>query len=199
MSKRAEHRCPWALDHPTFLAYHDEEWGAPVLKDTRLFELLILEGAQAGLSWSTILQKREGYRRLFAGFSPVEVARFKREDVDRLVEDPSIVRSRRKIEAAVSNAKVFVEIQAEFGSFYAFQMRFVGGRPIPGNWKREDDIPTSTAASSVFSRDLKQRGAKFFGSTTAYAYMQAVGMVNDHITSCFRYAELMRMENLKPS
>ena len=190
MSKRAEPRCPWVLDHPTFLAYHDQEWGVPVLDDTRLFELLILEGAQAGLSWSTILQKREGYRLLFAGFNPVEVARFTREDVDRFVEDPSIVRSRRKIEAAVVNAKVFLEIQAEFGSFYAYQMRFVGGRPIQNNWKREDDIPTSTAASSAFSRDLKKRGAKFFGPTTAYAFMQAVGMVNDHITACFRYSEV---------
>lgn len=199
MSKRGENRCPWALDHPTFQAYHDEEWRVPVLKDTRLFELLILEGAQSGLNWSTILQKREGYQRLFAGFNPLEVARFGGEDVDRLVEDPSIVRSRRKIEAAVSNAKVFVEIQAEFGSFYAFQMRFIGGRPIQGNWKCEDDIPTSTSASSALSRDLNQRGAKFFGPTTAYAYMQAVGMVNDHVTSCFRYAEVMRMENLKPS
>ena len=190
MSKQAEHRCPWALDHPTFLAYHDEEWGVPVLEDTRLFELLILESAQAGLSWSTILQKREGYRRLFADFSPVEVARFTREDVDRLVKDPSIVRYRRKIEAAVVNAKVFLEIQAEFGSFYAYQMRFIGGQPIQNNWKREEDIPTSTATSSAFSKDLKQRGAKFFGPTTAYAYMQAVGMVNDHITACFRYSEV---------
>jgi len=173
--------------------------GVPVLDDTRLFELLILEGAQAGLSWSTILKKREGYRRLFADFNPVKVARFNKEDVDRLVEAPSIVRSRRKIEAAVSNAKVFVEIQSEFVSFYAFQMRFVGGRTIHGNWKRQDDIPTSTSASFAFSRDLKQRGAKFFGAVTAYAYMQAVGMVNDHITSCFRYAEVMRMENSSPS
>lgn len=184
-------RCQWApLDQPLYLAYHDEEWGAPVHDDVRLFEMLTLEGAQAGLSWSTILNKREGYRRAFAGFEPAKVARFTPREVDRLLQDPGIVRNRMKVESAVSNAARVVELQRDEGSLDAYLWSFVGGEPIVGRFRELGDIPAETAESTAMSRDLKKRGFRFVGPTVCYAFMQACGLVQDHVTSCFRYAEL---------
>jgi DNA-3-methyladenine glycosylase I len=172
------------------LAYHDREWGVPVHDDRLLFEFLTLEGAQAGLSWITILRKREAYRKAFAGFDPAAVARFDRAKVARLLADEGIVRNRLKVESAITNARAFLKIQKEFGSFDAYQWRFVGGRPIRNAWKRIRDIPASTPVSDAMSRDLKKRGFRFVGSTICYAHMQAVGMVNDHTVDCFRWREL---------
>ncbi len=174
-------------------AYHDREWGVPVHEDRRHFEFLVLEGAQAGLSWSTILNKREGYRRAFDGFDPARVARFSPARVRRLVRDPSIVRHRGKIESAVSNARALRAVQREFGSFDAYCWRFVDGRPRLNRWTRRSRVPARTAASDAFSADLKRRGFRFVGSTIVYAHMQAVGMVNDHLTDCFRYREVARL------
>ena len=184
-------RCTWAGTDPLMIAYHDTEWGVPVTNDERLlFEFLILEGAQAGLSWMTILRKREGYRRAFDGFDPKKVARFDRRKIASLIKDPSIVRNRLKIESAVSNARAFLDVQEEFGSFAAYQWRFVGGRPIRNSWREQKDLPARTEESDAFSKDMKKRGFTFVGSTILYAHMQAVGMVNDHLTSCFRYKEV---------
>jgi len=183
-------RCAWAGDDPLYIAYHDLEWGTPVHDDRKLFEFLILEGAQAGLSWSTILRKREGYRRAFAGFDPVQVARFDEERVRELLTDPGIVRNRRKIEAAVANARAFLKVQEECGSFDAFAWQFVGGAPIQNRWRLLAELPAHTPASQAMSKDLLRRGFRFVGPTICYAFMQAVGMVNDHIVDCFRHAEL---------
>jgi DNA-3-methyladenine glycosylase I len=183
-------RCAWADDDPLTVAYHDLEWGVPVHDDRRLFELLILEGAQAGLSWSTILRKRQGYRRAFAGFDPGRVARFNEERVRELLADPGIVRNRRKIEASVANARAFLQVQAEFGSFDAFVWSFVGGAPVQNRWESLADLPAQTPASQALSRDLTRRGFRFAGPTICYAFMQAVGMVNDHVVTCFRHTEL---------
>ena len=182
-------RCSWPKS-PLDIVYHDTEWGVPVHDDRLLFELLTLEGAQAGLSWSTILNKRDNYRRAFEGFDPERVARFTARRVDRLVEDPGIVRHRGKIESAVSNAKRFLEVQREFGSFDRYVWQFVGGAPRANQRRSLRDIPARTAESDALSQDLKRRGFRFVGSTICYAFMQAVGMVNDHTTDCFRYAEL---------
>ncbi len=185
-------RCAWPGSDPLYLAYHDREWGVPVHNDRLLFEFLTLEGAQAGLSWITILRKRETYRKAFAGFDPEAVARFDRSKVARLLANDGIVRNRLKVESAITNARAFLKIQEEFGSFDAYQWRFVGGRPIRNAWKRMGDIPASTPVSDALSRDLKKRGFRFVGSTICYAHMQAVGMVNDHTVGCFRWRELGR-------
>ena len=170
--------------------YHDEEWGAPVHDDLTLFEFLILEGAQAGLSWSTILNKRENYRRAFDGFDPARVARYDRRKIERLLRDPGIVRNKLKIAAAVVNAKIFLGLQKEFGSFDRYIWQFVGGQPRVNSPKSMKQVPAQTRESDAMSQDLKKRGFKFVGSTICYAFMQAVGMVNDHIVDCFRYKNL---------
>jgi DNA-3-methyladenine glycosylase I len=184
-------RCAWApLDDLAYLAYHDLEWGVPVHDDVRLFEMLTLEGAQAGLSWSTILHKREGYRRAFAAFDPAKVARFDRRKVERLLQDPSIVRNRLKVESTVSNARATLAVREELGSLDTYLWGFVGGQPIVNRWRRMSDIPAETDASRAISKDLKRRGFRFVGPTICYAFMQATGMVNDHVASCFRYPEV---------
>jgi DNA-3-methyladenine glycosylase I len=175
-------RCAWAQT-PLGIAYHDKEWGVPVHDDRVLFEFLILEGAQAGLSWETILRKRENYRRALAGFDPAKVARFKPSRINRLMKDEGLVRNRLKLESTVTNAKAFLAVQKEFGSFDAYVWRFVGGKP---RVNRGDKVPAKTAQSDALSKDLLKRGFKFVGSTICYAYMQAVGMVNDHAPGCFR-------------
>jgi DNA-3-methyladenine glycosylase I len=184
-------RCGWVpADQPLYLAYHDDEWGVPVHDDVRLFEMLTLEGAQAGLSWSTILNKREGYRKAFAGFDPVKVARFTPSKVERLLLDPSIVRNRMKVESTVNNAARVAEVRRELGSLSEYLWSFVGGETIVGRFRKLGDIPAETAESKAMSKDLKKRGFAFVGPTVCYAFMQACGLVNDHITSCFRYREL---------
>jgi DNA-3-methyladenine glycosylase I len=185
-------RCPWPGEIPAYVAYHDEEWGVPLHDDRALFEFLILEGAQAGLSWLTILNKRENYRRAFAGFDPKKVARFGARDVKRLLGDAGIVRNRQKIAAAIGNAKAFLEVQKEFGSFDAYVWRFTGGRPIRNRWKSVKQVPAKTPESDAMSKDLIARGFRFVGSTICYAHMQATGMVNDHLIDCFRYREVSR-------
>lgn len=184
-------RCEWApLGDPDYLAYHDEEWGVPVHDDRRLFEMLTLEGAQAGLSWSTILHKREGYRRAFAGFDPVKVARFTPAGVDRLLEDPTIVRNRLKVESTVANARAVLAARKELGSLDAYIWSFVGGSPKVNRFRRLSELPAETEESRAMSKDLKRRGFRFVGPTVCYAFMQATGMVNDHVIGCFRWAEL---------
>jgi DNA-3-methyladenine glycosylase I len=188
-------RCGWApLERPLYLAYHDEEWGVPVHDDGRLFEMLVLEGAQAGLSWSTILNKREGYRRAFAGFDPAKVARFDARKVDRLLVDPSIVRNRLKVESAVANARAVLRVQEEDGSLDAYLWSFVGGAPKVNRFRKLGEIPAETAESKTMSKDLKRRGFRFVGPTVCYAFMQACGLVMDHVASCYRYAELARLK-----
>ena len=183
-------RCAWAPESdPLYIAYHDEEWGVPSRDDRHLYELLVLEGAQAGLSWSTILHKREGYRRAFAGFEPEAVVRFKPKDVERLLQDTGIVRNRLKVESAVSNARCVLEVQEE-GSLAEYLWSFVGGKPIVGRFREVGEIPSETAESRAMSKDLKRRGFRFVGPTACYAFMQSAGMVNDHVTSCFRFEEL---------
>jgi DNA-3-methyladenine glycosylase I len=182
-------RCAWATTEPA-ITYHDEEWGVPVHNDRVLFEFLILEGAQAGLSWNTILKKRENYRKTFDGFRPERIARYNKRNVQRLLRNDGIVRNRLKIAATIENAKRFLEVRKEFGSFDAYLWTFVGGEPIQNRWKTLADVPARTAESDAMSRDLLQRGFKFVGSTICYAFMQATGMVNDHLVTCPRYAEL---------
>jgi DNA-3-methyladenine glycosylase I len=184
-------RCEWAgTTSQAMIAYHDEEWGTPSRDDRHLFEMLTLEGAQAGLSWSTILNKREGYRAAFAGFDPEAVARFGAKDVERLMGDPGIVRNRLKIESTLANAPRVVEAQEEHGSFADYLWGFVGGAPLVGGWRSLEEIPAETELSRALSKDLKRRGFRFVGPTVCYAFMQAVGLVNDHTVDCFRYAEL---------
>lgn len=183
-------RCAWAGSDPLYRAYHDREWGVPVHDDLLLFELLILEGAQAGLSWLTILRKREAYRAAFAGFDPEVVARFDATKVEELLANPGIVRNRRKVESAVTNARAFLKVREELGSFAAYMWRFVEDRPIQNAWRDIKEVPASTPLSEAMSRDLKKRGFRFVGSTICYAHMQAVGMVNDHTVDCFRWREL---------
>jgi len=185
---RAVTRCKWAegvsLD---YIQYHDEEWGVPVFDDQVQFEFLILEGAQAGLSWSTILNKRAGYKKAFAGFDPAKVARFTQKRVEKLLLDPSIVRNRLKVNSAVTNAKAFLVVQKEFGSFSDYIWGFVGGKPLQNKFRKDSDIPATSPESDALSKDLKKRGFKFVGSTIIYAHMQATGMVNDHVVGCFRH------------
>ena len=184
-------RCAWApLDDPAYLRYHDEEWGVPVHDDVHLFEMLVLEGAQAGLSWSTILHKRDGYRRAFAGFDPVKVARFSPAKVERLLQDPSIVRNRLKVESAVQNAKAVLDVQRDDGSLDVYLWSFVGGGPKRNRWRGTGSIAAETEESRSMSKDLKRRGFRFVGPTVCYAFMQATGMVNDHVANCFRWAEV---------
>lgn len=180
-------RCEWVSDDPLYRAYHDDEWGVPVHDDRTLFEFLLLEGAQAGLAWITILKKREGYRKLFAGFDPEQVARFTPARLEKILLNPAIVRHRLKVESAVTNARAFLDVQEEFGTFDAYLWRFVDGEPKVGAWKNLAEVPVKTAESDALSKDLKHRGFKFVGSTICYAYMQAVGLVNDHVVGCFRY------------
>jgi len=182
-------RCAWATT-PLGIAYHDAEWGVPVHDDRVHFEFLLLEGAQAGLSWETILRKREAYRRAFAGFDPAKVARFTPAAIRKLMKDDGIVRNQLKLASAVTNARAFLAVQREFGSFDAYLWRFVGGKPIVNRHRRLGDVPAKSAESDALSKDLLKRGFKFVGSTICYAYMQAVGMVNDHLTSCFRHKPL---------
>jgi len=183
-------RCEWAGSDPLMVAYHDDEWGVPSRDDVHLFELLTLEGAQAGLSWTTILRKRDGYRRAFAGFDADAVARFGEADVERLLTDTGIVRNRAKVESTVTNAQRLLDVQEEHGSFAAYVWDFVGGAPIVNRWESLRDLPAETAESKAMSKDLRRRGFRFVGPTICYAFMQAVGLVNDHVRSCFRYAEL---------
>lgn len=192
-------RCQWAAGGgPLYLAYHDTEWGVPLHDDRALFEFLVLEGAQAGLSWSTILNKREGYRRAFAGFDPQKVARFTPARIEKLLLDPGIVRNRLKVESAVTNARAFLAVQEAFGSFDAYIWRFTGGQPIQNAWKSMKQVPASTRESDAMSKDLKKRGFRFVGSTIMYAHMQATGMVNDHTTDCFRWKQLQPQGRGKP-
>lgn len=185
-------RCPWLNESKSdYVRYHDEEWGVPVHDDRILFEFLLLESAQAGLSWYTILRKRESYRAAFAGFDPVRVAAFTELDVLRLLADPGIVRNRRKIEAAIVNARHFLDVQQEFGSFDAYVWQFVNGRPIVHTLNSLADYPTTIPEAELMARDMKQRGFSFFGPTTCYAFMQAMGLVNDHSVHCFRRKELL--------
>lgn len=181
-------RCPWCLKFDQYIEYHDHEWGVPVHEDRIHFEFLILEGAQAGLSWSTILKKREGYRKAFAEFDPVKVARFTPSKIEKLLQDSGIVRNKLKVHAAVNNAKRFLDIQKEFGSFDQYVWDFVGGKPVVNGWKTLKQIPATTKDSDKLSTDLTRRGFKFVGSTVMYAYMQACGLVNDHLVDCWRYA-----------
>lgn len=190
-------RCPWSAGiDERYVSYHDREWGVPAHDDVVHFEFLTLESAQAGLSWATILRKRAGYRRAFSGFDPAKVARFNRRSVARLLDDAGIVRNRLKIECAISNARNFLEIQEEFGSFDAYVWRFVDGRPIVNHWRRQAEVPATSPASDTLSADLRARGFKFVGSTIVYAHMQATGLINDHLVDCFRHEECIVLADL---
>jgi DNA-3-methyladenine glycosylase I len=186
----ARKRCGWCGTDPLYVRYHDEEWGVPAHDDRVLFEFLILEGAQAGLSWLTVLRKREHYRQAFAGFDPQRVARFDGRKVETLLQNPGIIRNRAKIQAAIGNARAFLAVQKQFGSFDAFQWAFVGGKPIVNRRRSLRQLPPRTPRSDALGRALRERGFRFVGSTIVYAHMQAVGMVNDHLITCFRHAEL---------
>lgn len=187
-------RCGWvALDNPLLIRYHDEEWGVPVHDDRKHFEFLVLEGAQAGLNWSIVLNKREGYRRAFSEFDPAKVASYTEKRIQKLTLDSAIIRNRKKIESAVRNAKAFLAIQKEFGTFDTYCWQFVDGRPKLNRWKAMREIPTTSCESDALSNDLKARGFTFVGSTVVYAHIQAVGMVNDHIVDCFRYREVQQL------
>jgi len=193
MTRFEKMRCPWSQGvSDAYEVYHDSEWGVPARDDATQFEFLVLESAQAGLSWSTVLHKRDGYRRAFAGFDPVKVARFTPRKLDTLITDPAIIRNRLKIKATVTNAQAFLAIQEEFGSFVDYIWGFVDGKPVLNRWRRQQDVPATSAASDALSRDMKQRGFKFVGSTILYAHMQATGLVNDHLVDCFRYKEVQR-------
>lgn len=187
-------RCGWSTkdNEPLYVSYHDEEWGVPVHNDQKLFEFIVLEGAQAGLSWLTILRKREGYRKAFAEFDPQKVARFTESKIEKLLQDASIIRNNLKVRSAVTNAKAFLKVQEEFGSFDKYIWQFADGKPIVNHWKTMKDIPPRTKESDIMSKDLISRGFKFVGSTICYAHMQATGMVNDHTTECFRHSQLLK-------
>lgn len=183
-------RCDWCKGSEIELEYHDKEWGVPLHDDQRLFEFLILEGAQAGLSWATILNKRDHYRKVFDQFDPLLVAEYSERKIQQLLTDPGIVRNRLKVTSAVSNARLFLDVQAEYGSFDHYIWQFTDGRVIQNNWRSHNEIPASTAESDAMSKDLKQRGFRFVGTTICYAYMQATGMVNDHTVDCYRHEEI---------
>ena len=183
-------RCAWGASHPVYIPYHDTEWGVLLHDDRRIFEHLVLEGAQAGLSWLTILKKREAYRRAFDGFDPRRVARYGDERIARLLADEGIIRNRLKIRSAVTNARAFLDVQEEFGTFDRYVWQFVGGRPRQNAWRTLDEVPARTTESDAMSKDLRSRGFKFVGSTICYAHMQATGMVNDHLVDCFRHREV---------
>lgn len=182
-------RCAWVGTDPLSVEYHDREWGVPVHDDNKIFEFLILEGMQAGLSWMTILRKRDNFRSAYNGFDPVKIAQYDQVKFEELMNNPGIIRNRRKIEASAQNARAFMDVQAEFGSFDAYIWQFVGGKPIINSWKTIDEIPAQTEESVILSKELKKRGFNFVGPTIVYAHMQATGMVNDHTTDCFRYKE----------
>ena len=190
---RPRTRCAWAGTDPLYVAYHDDEWGVPLHDDRRFFEMLILEGAQAGLSWITILRKRDAYRRAFDGFDAEKVARFRAPRIERLLQDPGIVRNRLKVEGAVRNARAFLDVQREFGSFDRYIWKFVDGRPKRNAWRSMKAIPANTPESDAMSRDLKKRGFTFVGSTICYAFMQATGLVNDHLVDCYRYSKVPKV------
>ncbi len=183
-------RCSWCGNDPLYVQYHDEEWGVPVHDDIKHFELLVLEGAQAGLSWITVLRKRENYRLAFDGFDPVKVAAYNETGISELLQNPGIIRNNLKIRSAVSNAQAFLNIRKELGSFDKYIWHFTGGKSINNSFSKLSDLPSSTSVSDAMSKDLKKRGFKFCGSTICYAYMQSAGMVNDHLTDCFRYMEI---------
>ena len=189
MMTKEKNRCPWCLKFEEYIEYHDNEWGRPVHDDQTHFEFLILEGAQAGLSWSTILKKRSGYRKAFADFDPFKVSRFTPARIEKILLDPGIVRNRLKVNSAVNNAKRFLEVQKEFGSFDSYIWSFVKGKPIINKWKTLKEIPATTKESDALSKDLIKRGFKFVGSTVIYAHMQACGLVNDHLVDCWRYKQ----------
>lgn len=192
MSEHTErHRCGWAGDDPLYIQYHDEEWGVPIYDDQQLFEFLILEGAQAGLSWITILRKREGYRRAFDGFDAEKIARYDEQKVAQLLSDPGIVRNRLKVGAAIGNARAYLDLRQSEGDFSDFIWSFVDGKPIINAWPSMKEVPANTPQSDAMSKALKKRGFKFVGTTICYAFMQAAGLVNDHITPCFRHRELL--------
>lgn len=193
MEKRMKTRCEWCGTDPFYIAYHDDEWGVPVHDDRSLFEFLILEGAQAGLSWAVILKKRENYRKTFHGFDCERIAKYSQRDVNRLLANSGIVRNRRKIESAIKNAQMVLDIQEEYGSLDAFLWRYVNDIPMQNAWKHMSEIPVRTKESDRMSKDLKKRGLNFVGPTICYAFMQAVGMVNDHTTECFRYKEVAKL------
>lgn len=183
-------RCQWCTDDPQYIKYHDEEWGVPLHDDTKLFEMLVLEGAQAGLSWLTILKKRDGYRRAFENWDLAKISRFGQDDIERLAQNPEIIRNRLKIASVIKNARGSLEIIDQYGSLDEYLWRYVDYQPQTNQWKRLSDLPVSTDVSERMSKDLKKRGFNFVGPTICYAYMQAVGMVNDHVVSCFRYQEV---------
>jgi DNA-3-methyladenine glycosylase I len=193
MEQKEKIRCPWCLKFDQYIRYHDEEWGVPVHDDRKHFEFLILEGAQAGLSWATVLKKREGYRKAFADFDPVKVARFTPARVEKILLDPGIIRNRLKVSAAVNNAKRFLEVQKELGSFDAYIWSFVNGKPVQNKPGSTKEIPATTKESDALSKDLIRRGFKFVGSTVMYAHMQACGLVNDHIVDCWRYKHVQKL------
>jgi len=188
--RTAEQRCAWAGTDPLYVAYHDEEWGVPCHDDRRLFEMLVLEGAQAGLAWITILRKREGYRRAFDGFLPERVARYGEAERARLLADPGIVRNRLKVDAAIGNARAFLDVVGSHGTFDRYLWDFVDGRPLVNRWREQAQVPASTPLSQRLSRDLRRRGFRFVGGTICYSFMQAVGMVNDHLVGCFRHRQV---------
>ncbi|OGQ21813.1 MAG: DNA-3-methyladenine glycosylase [Deltaproteobacteria bacterium RIFCSPLOWO2_02_FULL_44_10] len=185
-------RCEWCVKDPLYLHYHDTEWGVPVFDDQKLFEFLILEGAQAGLSWITVLKKRENYRKAFHQFDPEKIARYTKKDVERLMQNAGIIRNRLKIESAISNAKAFLALQETCGSFSDYIWKFVDGKPMVNRWKSLKQIPVTSNISDMLSKDLKKREFKFVGSTIIYAHMQATGMVNDHLLDCFRHGEVLK-------
>ncbi len=188
-----KHRCEWCGDDPLYVAYHDKEWGVPLHEDRRLFEMLVLDGAQAGLSWLTILRKRENYRRAFHGFDPKRMAAWSQADIRRLLQDPGIVRNRLKIASAVQNARAFLAVVKAEGSFSSFLWRYVDNTPVQNAWKSLSQIPARSEQSDAMSRGLKERGFSFVGSTICYAFMQAAGMVNDHLVCCYRYEEVKKL------
>ena len=188
-------RCEWCGHDPLYIKYHDEEWGVPVHNDRHLFEMLILEGAQAGLSWRTILNKRDNYNKALHGFDYEKIAQYTLQDIERLLKDPGIIRNRLKIESSIKNARSTIAVIDKFGSFDSFIWSYVDGMPIQNNWNKVSDIPSKTKQSDVMSKDLIKHGFKFVGSTICYAFMQSVGMVNDHITDCFRYKEIKRLSD----
>ena len=188
-------RCEWANSNQLEIEHHDEEWGVPVHDDRLLFEMLILEGAQSGLSWATILQKRNGYLKAFNNFDALKISKYSENKIEKLLQDPGIVRNKLKINATVTNANRFLEIQKKYGSFDKYIWSFVKGKPINNKWKKLSDIPSSSPESDNMSKSLKKKGFKFIGPTTCYAYMQAIGMINDHVVSCFRYSEVIKLSN----
>jgi DNA-3-methyladenine glycosylase I len=191
-------RCPWGSSNPAMFPYHDREWGLPVHDDVRHFEFLVLEAAQAGLSWLTVLKRRDGYRAAYRGFAPAKVAKFTARDVARLLDDPGIIRNRAKVKSSINNARRFLEVQKEFGSFDAYLWKWTGGKPLVNQWSSQKQVPPKTELSDAISKDLKARGFSFVGSTIIYSHLQAVGVVNDHLVDCFRWKQVQKARNGRP-